>query len=201
MDARNLLGDVRWTSREPAGLREAAAIQARHADLTIAGQPVEGQHLGLREAALDGALFSSGRPLLIVPSNWHGPMTVRHVTIAWDASREAARALSDAVVFIDGAETISIVIVDPKPGQKDFGEDPGTDIAAVLARHCSNVVLDRIPSSGASVSQALLTRASDASSDLIVMGAYGHSPLRESIFGGVTRDMVEQTTIPLLLSH
>jgi nucleotide-binding universal stress UspA family protein len=201
IDACGLLGEARWTSREISGLRHAAALHGRHADLTIAGQPVEGRHLSLREAALEGALFSAGRPALLVPDNWQGPIKVRHVVVAWDASREAARALGDAVHFLEHAERTTIVIVDPKPGYEDFGADPGVDIAPVLTRHCSNVELDRIPSSGASITQALLTHSADVSADLIIMGGYGHSLLRESIFGGVSREMIRETAIPLFLSH
>lgn len=201
LEARALPGDVRWSSRELSGLRDVAALQGRFAELTVAGQPVEGHYQSLREWALDGALLSSGRPVLLIPSNFQGPLNIRNVIVAWDASREASRALGDATPFIANAEKTTIVIVDPNPGQQEFGDEPGADIAPVLARYCDNVVVDRIPSSGASTAQALLARSIDASGDLIVMGGYGHSPLRESIFGGVSREMIRQTTIPLLLSH
>jgi nucleotide-binding universal stress UspA family protein len=93
------------------------------------------------------------------------------------------------------------VIVDPRPEPGELGADPGVDIAAVLARHCSNVELDRIPSTGASTAQALLVHSQDVSADLIVMGGYGHSLLRESVFGGVSREMIQKVTIPLFMSH
>ena len=201
IEARGLSGEARWTSRELSGLREAAAIQARFAELTIAGQPVEGSDRSLREWAFEGALFSSGRPVLLIPSSWKSAIDVRHVIVAWDASREAARALGDAIPFIEQADKTTVVIVDPEPGNQAFGDEPGADIARVLARHCGNVAVDRIPSSGASVAQALLVHTVDAAGDLIVMGGYGHSPLRESIFGGVSSDMIRHTTVPLLLSH
>ncbi len=198
---RGVSGDVRWSSRELSGLRDVTAIHGRFAELTIAGQPAEGREQSTREWAIEGALFSSGRPVLLIPSNWQGAINTRHVIVAWDASRVAARALSDAIHFIEGAEKTTVVVVDPQPGYQDFGDEPGADIAPVIARHCSNVVVDRIPSSGATVAEALLERSIDASGDLIVMGGYGHSPLRESIFGGVSRDMIRQASIPLLLSH
>ena len=201
IDAHDLLGEARWTSREVAGLRDAAALHGRHADLTIVGQPVEGRHLSLRDAALEGALFYSGRPVLMIPDNYQGPINVRNVIVAWDASKQVAGALSDAVHFLEHAEKTTIIVVDPKPGHQDFGADPGVDIAAVLARHCSNVELDRIPSSGASVAQALLTHAAAGSADLIVMGGYGHSLLRETVFGGVSREMIQRTATPLFMSH
>lgn len=201
MDARGQVGDVRWASHPTFGLREAAALEGRHADLVIAGQPIEDQTIGLREAAFEGALLSSGRPVLLAPSNWQGPVNMRNLVVAWDASKEATRALADAAPFIEQAEKITIVIVDPEPSHQGFGENPGADIAPVLARHCDKVELDRIPSSGASVAQALLARTKDASGDLIIMGGYGHSLLSESFFGGVTREIIHRTTTPLLMSH
>jgi len=201
MAAAGLSGAVRWSSRELSGLRNSVGIQGRFSELTIVGQPVKGQYQSVREWALEGALFDSGRPSLLIPVNYSSSMHMRHVIVAWDASKEAARALSDAMPFIQGAEKITIVIVDPEPDYQSFGDEPGADIAPVLARHCNDVVVDRIPSSGASVADALIKRATDASGDVIVMGGYGHAPLRESIFGGVSRDMIRQTTIPLLLSH
>jgi len=201
IDSRGLLGEARWTSREAFGLREAAGVQGRHANLTIAGQPVDGFNRDLREAALEGALFSSGRPILLIPANWNKPIKASHVIVAWDGSRQAARALSDAALFFDRAAKTTIVMVDPEPKHGGLGPDPGVDIATVLARHCSRVELDRIPHAGASAAQALLARANDTASDFIVMGGYGHSVMREQLFGGVSREMIETTTIPLFLSH
>lgn len=199
--AKGLSGEVRWTSRELSGVRDAVAIHGRFAELTVIGQPFEGRERSLREWALEGALFSSGGPVLLVPTAYKGAIKLNHVIVAWDASREAARALHDAMPFIDNADKTTVVIVDPKPGLQDFGDEPGADIAPVISRHCKNVVVDRIPSSGASVAEAVLERSVDASGDLIVMGGYGHSPLRESIFGGVSLDMTKLSTLPLLLSH
>lgn len=201
IDRHGVHGEVRWASHEAFGLRESAAVQGRHADLTIIGQPVEGHSLGLRDAVVEGALFSSGRPVLLLPLGWDKAIKASHIVIAWDGSQEAARALSDAAPLLDQAAKITIVIVDPKPGYDNIGPEPGADIAAVLARHCSNIELDRIPSSGGSVAQALLGRAAATAADLIVMGGYGHSVLRESVFGGVSYDMTHKTTIPLFLSH
>ena len=201
MQASGLPADARWCCRELSGIRDVAGIQGRFSELTIVGQPVKGHHMNLREWALEGALFHSGRPLLLVPDAIEAAENMRHIIVAWDASKEAARALGDAAPFIAGAEKVSIVIVDPKPDQQEFGDEPGADIAPILARHCSNVVVDRIPSSGGTIAEALLERSTDAAGSLIVMGGYGHSRLRETIFGGVTRDMIQQTTLPLLLSH
>lgn len=199
--AHGMLGEARWASHEAFGLRETAAMHGRHADLTIAGQPALDHSLTLRESALEGALLSSGRPVLLVPNGRKQPIELRHVIVAWDASKESARALSDAAPFLDAAERVTIVVVDPKPGQESVGPNPGADIAPVIARHCNKVELDRMPSSGASIAEVIVDRAVDGGGDLIVMGGYGHSLLRETVFGGVTRQMIHDTTVPLLLSH
>ena len=199
--AKSLLGDARWISQELSGLREAAAINGRQSDLVIAGQPTGDSWTSLREAAFEGALFSSGRPVLLLPSNWHGPPALDNVLVAWDASKEAARALSCAAPIVDQAKSITVAIVDPEPGQHGFGEDPGTEVATILSRHCGNVELVKLPSSGSSIAHVLLTKAADVAANVIVMGGYGHSRFRESLFGGVTREMVERTRLPIMMSH
>ena len=199
--ARSQLGDVRWISQELFVLREVTAVHGRQSDLIIAGPPSDEANSFLREAAFEGALFSSGRPVLLLPSNWQGSPNLNNILVAWDASREAARALSDAAPLIEKAKSITVAVVDPEPGHQGFGENPGHDIATVLARHCSNVELSKIPSGGSSVAQALQAKAADIAADLIIMGGYGHSRLRESLFGGVTRDMVKSPQLPVLISH
>lgn len=201
LDARGNLGETRWASAELFGLREVVGIEGRYADLIVTGQAAVKRCRNLREVALEGALFSSGRPVLLIPANWGNAISARHCIVAWDGSREAARAINDATPFLDRAEKITIVVVDPKPGFEGLGPDPGADIATILARHCSNVELDQIPSSGVSLAEAVLARAAVAAGDLIVMGSYGRSMMRETIFGGVSREMIEKTTVPLLLSH
>lgn len=199
--ASTVSGDTRWASHEAIGLTDTAARQARHADLAIAGQPVDGPHYTLRQSVLDGALFSSGRPVLMLPAKWKPASIGRRIVVAWDGSQQASRAINDALPLIDKAEETRVVIVDPVAGSPKFGEEPGADITAVVARHCRKAGLDRIPSGGKNIAEALLTRAMDAAADLIVMGAYGHSQIREAIFGGVSREMIHTSRLPLLLSH
>ena len=198
---KSQLGDTRWVSQELFGLREIAAIHGRQSDLILAGQPTQDQWNHLREVAFEGALYSSGRPVMLLPSNWHGSAVLDNVLVAWDASKEAARALSSAAPILDQAKSVTVAIVDPEPWHQGFGEDPGNEVATVLSRHCKNVELTKIPSSGSSIAQALMAKADDVSANLIVMGGYGHSRFRESLFGGVTREMVERTKLPLFMSH
>ncbi|MEO0682040.1 MAG: universal stress protein [Pseudomonadota bacterium] len=197
-----LTPDTRWAANIVAGLEETAARAGRHADLTVCG-PVGGDEpeADVIEAAFEGALFGSGRPVMIVPRGWRGEGVCRNVMVCWDGSRVAARAAGDAAPFLALAESVTVALVDPRPGDGLLGEEPGADIAAVLARQGAAVTVERLPSSGASVADRLMTRASDAEADLMVMGGYGHSKLREAIFSGVSRQVFENPVVPVLTAH
>ena len=174
-------------------------MRARHADLTIVARP-SGATASSSHAVLEGALFESGRPVIVVPPGWKGKEIGRNVLIAWKPTREAARALADAEDFIAGASRVSIVTVDAKPSQ-GYGEHPGADIASHLATRGSKPELFNVDSAGRTETKAILDQATAMGADLIVMGAYGRSRMSEFIFGGVTRDIVTTSPLPVLMSH
>ena len=120
--------------------------------------------------------------------------------IAWDSRAEAARAVHEALGFLQGSEETRIVMVDPQ-AHGGSGAEPGADIAAYLARRGLKVTVDRLPSAGHLISDVLTQHAADMQADLIVMGAYGHSRLRERIFGGVTKSMLDKPPLPLFLAR
>ena len=194
-------GEARWATGSPGVVGEIAARQARYADLTFVGQPAEGPEEALLTRILEGVLFDSGRPLVMIPRDWQGDTFGSKVMIGWNASREAARAVADAMPFIEAAGEVTVALVDPKIGEDAHGEEPGADLAAALAHHDVEVTVDRLPSEGRSVAQRLLIHAGDIGADLVVIGGYGHWRLREMIFGGVTREMVRAAPLPLLMSH
>ena len=121
--------------------------------------------------------------------------------LAWDAGREAARAVSDAMPFLERAEQVTVMAVNPSSGEGDHGEEPGADIALHLARHGVKAEVHQTESPDISVGDELLSRIADDGSDMLVMGAYGHTRLRELVLGGVTRSILEQMTVPVLMSH
>lgn len=172
-----------------------AGMHALHADLSILTQPED----GFAQAAFEGALFRSGRPVLIMPPQWSGQAPGKRIVVAWRAKREAARALADAAPFLAQAEAVKIVTVDAIPG--DYGEGPGRDIATHLARHGLSVELSNLDSSGRAVEGVLLEAADAFQADLIVMGGFGHARLTEFVFGGVTRALMRAAPTPLLMSH
>jgi len=171
---------------------------ARQFDLSVVGQ-AEPNRLALEELIIEAALFDSGRPVIVVPYIQKDGLKLDRIMICWDGSRNAVRAIADAMPFLRRSKAIELVIV-----ANDFGKDdeiPGADIAQHLARHGLNLVLKRIVRPGLDVGNALLSHAADASIDFIVMGAYGHSRLREFILGGATRGILGAMTIPTLMSH
>jgi nucleotide-binding universal stress UspA family protein len=194
-------GTVRWATGSPDAISEIAARNARYADLSLIGQPAGSAREALLTKVFEGVLLGSGRPLVMIPRVWSGGAFGDRIMIAWTPCKEAARAVSDAMPFIEAAENVHIAMIDPKTGEAAHGEEPGANLAAALARHNVKVVVDPLPSTSKTVAERLLGHAADCGADLIVMGGYGHWRLRESLFGGVTRDMIQASTVPLLLAH
>ncbi|MXN64379.1 universal stress protein [Stappia sp. GBMRC 2046] len=193
--------DIRPHLSHPESEDNLIARHAIYCDLAIVLRSRKGELNSVEAKAIDGALFESGRPVLFVPQT-DGPITLgERALIAWNAHREAARATSDALPFLMSSGVVNVLIVDPVVGDDDHGEEPGADIAAVLSRHGLNVSVSSVASAGRPVSQVLLEKARDLDVDLLVLGAYGHSRFRQNILGGTTREMLENSNVPLLLSH
>ncbi|MFY9684170.1 MAG: universal stress protein, partial [Pseudolabrys sp.] len=121
------------------------------------------------------------------------------IMVCWDGSRVASRAVADSMPLLKKAKQVEIVIVSSKPAKDD--ELPGADLGQHLARHGLSIGIKRITSPDTDVASMILSYAADSSADLIVMGGYGHSRLREFVLGGVTRGLLESMTVPVLMSH
>lgn len=182
-------------------LGRVAAVHARYADVAVMSRPVEGSGAELREEIIEGVLFHSGRPALIAPPNWKAGSIGKRVVVAWDASREATRALSEADDLLESAEAVTVLTVDAKPKMFGHGEQPGLNIAGHLNRRGLPAEVRNVDSVGRSASSAILEEAHKLNADLIVMGGYAHSRLRELVFGGATRELLRTTTVPLLMAH
>jgi nucleotide-binding universal stress UspA family protein len=177
---------------------EILALHGRYADLLVLGQDdPESNSADL----LETVLFDSGRPVLAIPFAGNFKSIGKRVLVGWNASREATRALHDALPLIAKAENTTVFLANPKRGLGAHGEEPGADIARHLARHGLKVEVAKAVAEDVADSALLLNHASDMGADLLVMGAYGHSRLREFILGGVTRSLLREMTIPVLLSH
>ncbi len=194
-------GGVVWETGVPAAVVEIAGRHARYADLALVGQPFEGPQETLLWRIFEGALFESGRPLAVIPTGWSGGAFGKRVMIGWTPRKETTRAVAGAQSFITAAEAVHIAMVDPETGDDAHGAEPGADLAATLARHGAEVHVDQLPSAGQGIAGRLLRHAEECGADLVVMGGYGHWRLREMLFGGVTREVVRESRVPLLVAH
>lgn len=195
---------VEW--REETGLLiDQCLLHAKYADLVVAGQhdgdddtSAEGQ-----AELLDHLVLEAGRPVLLVPYAGESKTIGKRILVAWNGTREAARALNDALPILKKADDVHVIAVNPRGGhgRDGHGDLPSADIALHLARHGVKADAEAIESEGMGAGETLLSRAMDESVDLIVMGAYGRSRLRELVLGGATRHMLRHMTVPVLMSH
>jgi len=205
LEARAKRGARPFAVREmmaAAGLAPGgAAVAARHADLTIMLRPGGAPVADYRRAVFESVLFSSGRPVLLVPPDWRAGAIGRKVAVAWNGKREAARALGDAAPLLEEADEIVVITVDAKPDANGVGSVPGADICAHLARRGLKVELRNLDGMGRPDADTLIAGAEAWGADLLVMGGYGRARVREMVFGGVTRAVVDTAPLPVFMSH
>jgi len=149
--------------------------------------------------AFNACLFEAGCPFLLLPANKFDFADMSKIAVAWNGRAEAARAIRMALPLLKNASTVNVVVVDPQ--EADVGEDPGNDTAVFMSRHDIKVTVDVLASGGRSTTEKLLQRVRDIDADLLVMGAYGHTKLREWLLGGATRDMLGTATVPVFMAH
>ena len=190
--------ESRMLNASIAGAAEELGKLARRFDLAIVGQANrdEGEPADVVD---ESVLFESGRPVVVVPFIQKAGLKLDRVMVCWDGSRAATRAVANSMPFLKKAKQVEVVLVTSKGFKID--EAPGADLAKHLARHDLQVVLKRITSPDIDIASTILSYAADTSADMIVMGGYGHSRLREFVLGGVTRGILESMTVPTLMSH
>jgi nucleotide-binding universal stress UspA family protein len=182
-------------------LPEQVALHARYADLAVIGQlDPQAAVLGAGQV-VEQVLFATGRPVLVVPYAGTFETLGRRVLVGWNASREAARAVNDALPILIAAESVLVLAVNPADSANPQGEEPGADIALHLARHGVKAKVEHVTAPATPDADVLLNKASELAADLIVVGAYGHSRLREMVLGGVTRTLLQSMTVPVIMSH
>ncbi|MBE0622113.1 MAG: universal stress protein [Burkholderiales bacterium] len=178
---------------------DAMTLHARYADLVVIGQTDRADGSNMAANFPERLVLSAGRPVLILPSVGSFATIGKRILVAWNATREATRALTDAIPMLRLAETVNVMAVNPRRGE--HGKVPGADIGLYLARHGVRVEVKTDQGAEIDVGNELLSRAADLDSDLIVMGGYGHSRLKEWVLGGATRTILESMTAPVLMSH
>ena len=190
--------DTRMLTASLSSASDQLGRLARRFDIVVVGQPSR-ESTAADEIVDEGALFESARPVIVVPFIHKGGLKLERVMVCWDGSRAATRAIADSLPLMKKAKQVEVVIV--ANGRAKSDEVPGADLGEHLARHGLKVDVKRITSPDIDVASTILSYAADSSSDLIVMGGYGHSRLREFILGGVTRGILESMTVPVLMSH
>ncbi len=183
---------------------ETLAFHARHADISIIGQSNPDSPFAHLTATLaEELLFSSGRPVYLVPyiGIRSDAVTKGKAIIAWDGGRESTRAVHDALPILEDMDEVIVLVVDAGKNRYSHGAEPGADIATHLARHGIKVRVERVQSAGIDVAEVVLNMIAESGANLLVMGGYGHSRLRELALGGVTRTILKEMTAPVLMSH
>jgi len=182
------------------GLESGLGRMLRYSDLMICRRPYGKGGSPLLVQVLEAALFQRGVPVLVVPPQLDSLPAPRKIMIAWDNSDGAMAAIRQAMPFLTAAELVNVVMVDP-PRTAPDRSDPGGGIAQKLARHGVHTEVSIVSQTQARISDCLLRHAREQGVNLVVMGAYGHSRLREALLGGPTRNMLQDAEIPILMAH
>ena len=185
--------------RETAALDRLPAILARlgrRADLIVVGPGADSDEAALTEAAF----MDTGRPALVVPAAWSVGLPPKRALIAWDGSREAARAAGDAVPLLRLAEDVVVLTIDAQKAAGRYSDQPGSGLSAYLARHGAKARVQAVTATGG-IGETILAQVAEEAVDLLVIGGYGHSRMRELMFGGVTRSILESAPTAVLVAH
>ncbi len=196
LSRHGLAGEWRISENESP---EELMLHARHASLAIVGPPSRGDREMTTLGLLESVIVGSGRPTLLLPTNWPAERIARRIVIGWNGGREATRAIADAMPFLMSAEAVHLVVVPEAKAQGLYGPEPGADMARHLARH--GVTVDLNQYDGTDAGSVLLDRCRSSDADMLVIGAVGRSRIGEFIFGGATRTILGNADIPVLLSR
>ena len=176
---------------------DSVALHARYADLTLIGQQTPPGGAFGEDTFTDELVLGSGRPVMVIPHIGVDKPIGDHIVVAWNASQEAARSVGDAMPLLEKSRKVDVMSIKPE----GIGDLPGADIALHLARHGVEAEAKRSVANDIDTGDVLLNYVADSGADLVVMGAYGHSRLRELVLGGVTRHILDHMTVPVMLSH
>lgn len=183
-----------------ADLGRHIAARARFSDLVVLAHPY-GEDVGPEhEGIIEATLFEGRAPCMVVPNTGGSVTAPKRVVVGWNESSEAMAAVRAALPLLKQADMVNITVIDP-PTHGPNRSDPGGMLSQFLARHGVHAEISVLSKTLPRVSDVLKRHLNDSQADMLVMGAYGHSRLREAIFGGATRDMMEECQVPLLLAH
>jgi nucleotide-binding universal stress UspA family protein len=209
-EIREQIGDqldrtgTRWeasaTISASAGVGRTVSGNARFNDLAIVRQPY-GENIAYEASlVLEGLLFETDVPVLVVPGKGSSVVRPENIVIGWNESTEAMRAIRTALPLLQAAKSVHIAIIDPSDSGSERS-DPGGALAVFLSRHNIRCDIQVLARQGSSISERLSQHVIETGSDMLVMGGYGHSRFREAVLGGATRDMLEHSKVPVLMAH
>ena len=193
-------GEVDVSYCEYGQMDDVVGARARFCDLTLINPAVEDDN-DLRDKTVYGALYQSAKPILLMPKDGITTLAAERVMIAWDDGLPAIRAVGRSLDLLKNAKDVHIILVDPISAAHAAGQEPGADLARYLVRHGINITVESLSSGGRPVEKVLQQHAVDMNADLIVMGAYGHSRVKQLVFGGTTSSMIDHPSLPVLMSH
>lgn len=180
-------------------VRDESVLRGLHCDLIVSAHPK------LDDLPADWSaerlLLATGTPVLMKPVEWAGDTIEDTILIAWNRSREARRAVNDAMPFIEAAKRVVVLVVDADHNVERFGADPGSNLLQHLSRHEVAAELVQVASGGKSIADVILEQARLVSADLLVMGAYSRPRTAEVLFGGTTRTLLARAHLPILISR
>ena len=174
--------------------------RAQFADLTLVPSSLDTDP-ALRSRIAYGGLFNSGKPILLLPSDVPSALSSQRIMLSWDSGMPATRAVGHALDLLKSAKIVQLVCIDPGTSAEADGPEPGADLATYLVRHGVNVEIFQVASGEQPIPQVLERHARDQGIDLLVMGAFGRSRLRQIVFGGTTSAIVENPVLPVLMAH
>lgn len=198
--SEQLKGSVVGNVSETSTMASIVGRAARYNDITylLADDQID-RHL--HDAVITGALFESGTPIITSAQVQNAKFDVAKVVIAWNATPQSARAVHEAIPFLQQASEVTALLIDPVPSFAGHGQEPGMDLANYLAHHNIKPTIMRVPSEGHSPDQIIRRTVQDMGADLLVMGGYGHSRLRQRIIGGTTASMLTSPPCPVMMTH
>lgn len=190
-------GDVRPVLCATADIQHMVELSARYADVVTFAPSLSASSDVMKEM-VHSCLFRSPVGALL---NCSADLTPENVMVAWDESRAASRAVHLSLPYLKQAKSVTIACFDPTPMTDGHAFEPGAALSVWLAHHGCRVTVVQAPSGGREIADCITDRARELGVDLIVMGGYGHSRLRQAVFGGTTRTMMEQTEHAVFLAH
>jgi len=185
---------------QTGSLAQILGNYTRLSDIAVLPKPYGDERAHEHEAIVEAALFDARIPVLIIPPNTALPASLDTIVVAWNESREALTAVRHALPVLQNAKVVNIAIIDP-PVHAPDRSDPGGALSQMLSRHGVPAEVSILAKTMPRVSEVIERHMTDLNADLLVMGAYGHSRLRESILGGATRNTLQMAEMPVLMAH